>query len=130
MPTKIFYQRNRETLLKMKKDFYDNDKELIKEQARIKYHSLSIEEKNKRSEYAKNWCNNLPSDKKNIKKEYGKNRYHNMTDEEIQKHKEYQKNYQKMYHEKKKQELENIKRGQGNFDKNAVVTPPKTKIES
>ena len=53
-----------------------------------------------------------------------------MTDEEIQKHKEYQKNYQKMYHEKKKQELENIKRGQGNFDKNAVVTPPKTKIES
>ena len=59
-----------------------------------------------------------------------RNRYHNMTDEEIQKHKEYQKNYQKMYQEKKKQELENIKKGQGNFDKNAVVTPPKTKIES
>ena len=30
-----------------------------------------------------------------------------MNDEQIQKHKEYQKNYQKMYHAKKKQELEN-----------------------
>ena len=72
MPSKIFYQRNRETLLKKQRDFYENNKELIKEQARIKYLSLSIEEKNKRSEYAKNWCNNLPNDKKNIKKEYGK----------------------------------------------------------
>ena len=45
MPTKIFYQRNRETLLKMKKDFYENDKELIKEQARIKYQSLSFKKK-------------------------------------------------------------------------------------
>ena len=48
-----------------------------------------------------------------------------MNDEEMQKYKEYQKNYQKMYREKKKQELENIKRGQGNFDKNAVLTPSK-----
>ena len=45
MPTKMFYQRNRETLLKMKKDFYENDKELIKEQARIKYQSLSFKKK-------------------------------------------------------------------------------------
>ena len=64
MPTKIFYQRNRETLLKKQRDFYENNKELIKEQARIKYHSLSIEEKNKRNEYAKNWYNNLLDDKK------------------------------------------------------------------
>ena len=64
MPTKIFYQRNRETLLKKQRDFYENNKELIKEQARIKYHSLSIEEKNKRNEYAKSWYNNLPDDKK------------------------------------------------------------------
>ena len=64
MPTKIFYQRNRETLLKKQRYFYENNKELIKEQARIKYHSLSIEEKNKRNEYAKNWYNNLPDDKK------------------------------------------------------------------
>ena len=48
-----------------------------------------------------------------------------MTDEEMQNYKEYQKNYQKMYREKKKQELENIKSGQGNFDKNAVLIPSK-----
>ena len=41
-----------------------------------------------------------------------------MTDEEMQKHKEYQKNYQKIYQENKK-------RGQGNFDKNVVLTPQK-----
>ena len=40
---------------------------MIKEQARIKYNSLSPEEKNKRSEYAKNCYNNLPEDKKNVK---------------------------------------------------------------
>ena len=43
-----------------------------------------------------------------------------------QKHKERQKIYQKMYHAEKKQELENSKKAQGNFDKNAVLTPPKT----
>ena len=49
-----------------------------------------------------------------------------MSDEELQEHKEFQKNYQKIYRAKKKQELENIKKAQGNFDKNAVQTPPKT----
>ena len=55
-----------------------------------------------------------------------KNRYHNMNDEQMQKRKEYQKNYQKMYSAKKKQELENSKKEQGDFDKNAVLTLPKT----
>ena len=49
-----------------------------------------------------------------------------MSEEEIQKHKEYQQNYQKIYHEKKKQELQNSKKEQDNSDKNAVLTPPKT----
>ena len=49
-----------------------------------------------------------------------------MNDEQMQKHKEYQKNYQKIYRAKKKQELENSKKGQSDFDKNAVLTPPKT----
>ena len=66
----------------------------------------------------KNWYNNLPEDKKNVKREYPKNKYHNMTDEEMQKHKKYQKKYQKIYQENKK-------RGQGNFDKNVVLTPRK-----
>ena len=40
-----------------------------------------------------------------------------MTDEEKQKYKENQKNYQKMYREKKKEELENIKKAQDNLTK-------------
>ena len=49
-----------------------------------------------------------------------------MSSEQLQKHKEYQKKYQKIYREKKKQELQNSKKEQGNFDKNAVLTPSKT----
>ena len=52
-----------------------------------------------------------------------------MNDEQMQKHKEYQKNYQKMYRAKKKRELENSKKKQCDFDKNAVLTPPKNVIE-
>ena len=55
-----------------------------------------------------------------------KAKYHNMSDEERQKHKEHQKIYQKMYRPKKKQELKSIKEEQDDFDKNAVLTPPKT----
>ena len=55
-----------------------------------------------------------------------KAKYHNMTDEEMQKYKEHQKIYQKMYRAKKKQELENSKKAQGNFNKNAVLIPPNT----
>ena len=54
MPTKIFYQRHGEELLQKQRHFYQNNKELIKQQARIKYHSLSPEENNKRNEYTKN----------------------------------------------------------------------------
>ena len=40
-----------------------------------------------------------------------------MNDKEKQKYKEYQKSYQKIYRAKKKQELENSKKEQGDFDK-------------
>ena len=68
MPTKIFYQRHREELLQKQRHFYQNNKELIKEQARIKYHSLSPEENKNINEYAKNWYINLPDNKKIYKK--------------------------------------------------------------
>ena len=48
----------------------------------------------------------------------------------MQKSKEYQNNDQKMYHEKKKHELENIKKAQGDLAKNAVLTSPKIKVLS
>ena len=40
-----YYQRNRETILNKAKEYYENDKERSKENARNKYRELS-EEKN------------------------------------------------------------------------------------
>ena len=69
-----YYQRNWNVILNRAKDYYENDKERLREQARDKYRNLSEEEKNKR-------------------REYGKNRYSNISEEKKQRLKEYQKNY-------------------------------------
>ena len=61
-------------ILNRAKDYYENDKERLRLQAREKYRNLYEEEKNK-------------------KREYGKNRYRNMSEEKKQRLKEYQKNY-------------------------------------
>ena len=53
-------------ILNRAKDYYENDKERLRRQARDKYRNLSEEQKNK-------------------KREHGKNRYYNMW--------KYQKNY-------------------------------------
>ena len=95
MPTKVFYQVHRESLLQKERDFYENNKEMIKEQARSKYHCLSPEEKNKRSEYAKNWYNKLPEDKKNVKREYAQSKYHNMLMKKCKNIKNIKKNIKK-----------------------------------
>ena len=58
------------------KDYYENDKERLRSQARDKYRNLSEEEKNEKK-----------------KKKYGTNRYHNMSEEKKQKLKKYQKSY-------------------------------------
>ena len=42
------YQRNRDLILNRAKDYYENDKERLREQARDKYRNLSEEEKNKK----------------------------------------------------------------------------------
>ena len=60
-------------ILNRAKDYYENDKERLGEQARDKYRNLS-EEKNK-------------------KRQYGKSKYHNMSEEKKQRLKGYQKNY-------------------------------------
>ena len=69
-----YYQKTRDVILNRAKDYYENDKERLREQARDKYRNLSEEEKNK-------------------KREYGKNRYLNMSEEKKKRLKEYQKNY-------------------------------------
>ena len=74
MSNTTYCQRNRDVILNRAKDYHENDKKRLKEQARDKYRNLSEEDKNK-------------------KREYGRNRYHNMSEEKKQRLKEYQKNY-------------------------------------
>ena len=45
-----YYQKNRNVILNKTKDYYKNNKEKLKEQARDKCRSLSEEEKNKKRE--------------------------------------------------------------------------------
>ena len=72
-----YYQKNKEVILNRAKDYYENNKERLREQqARDKHKNLSEEDKNKQ-------------------KEYGKNRYRNMSEERKQKLKEYQKKKKK-----------------------------------
>ena len=54
--------RNKDVILNRPKDYYENDKERLREHARDK-------------------CRNLSEEERNIKREYGKNRYHNMSEE-------------------------------------------------
>ena len=72
--TLIYYQRNRDVILNRAKDYYENDKERLRVQARDKQRYLFEEEKNK-------------------KRGYGKSRYRKMSEEKKQKLKEHHKNY-------------------------------------
>ena len=46
-------QDERDVILNKATDYYENDKEKLREQARDKYRNLSEEEKNKKREYRK-----------------------------------------------------------------------------
>ena len=60
-------------ILNRAKYYYENDKEILTEQARDRYRNLSEEEKNKTKEYGKNRYRNMPEEKKQRLKEYLKN---------------------------------------------------------
>ena len=62
-----YYQKNWDVILNRAKDYYENDKERLREQTRDKYRNLSEEEKNKKREYGRNRYCNIP--KKKIKRE-------------------------------------------------------------
>ena len=47
MNNTTYYQRDREIILSRGKDYYENDKERLREQAGYKYRNLSEEDKNK-----------------------------------------------------------------------------------
>ena len=48
-----------DVMLNRAKDYYENDKEILREHARDKYKDLSEEEENKNREYAKNRYHNI-----------------------------------------------------------------------
>ena len=74
MTNLTYYQKNKDVIINRAKNYYENDKKRLREQARDKYRNLSEEDKNK-------------------KREYGRNRYHSMSEEKKQRLKEYQKSY-------------------------------------
>ena len=57
----VCYQTNRDVILYGAKDYYKDDKERLRGQAKDKYRNLSQDEKNE-------------------KRKYGRNRYHNMSE--------------------------------------------------
>ena len=78
-----YYQKNKDVILNRAKDYYENDKESLREQ------EINTE---------------IYLKKKKIKRENMENRYHNMCEENKQRLKECQKNYR----EAKKSQFSNI----------------------
>ena len=69
MREETFYQRNIEIILHRAKEYYENDKERLREEATNKYRELSEEEKKIKGEYGGNRCNNMSEEKKQRLKE-------------------------------------------------------------
>ena len=70
--TSTYYERNIEAILNRAKEYYENNKEILKEQERNRFRELS-------------------EDEKIIKRENGRNRYYNMSQEKKQRLKKYRK---------------------------------------
>ena len=68
----LIIKETEKKILNRAKDYYENDKERLKEQARNKYRNLSEEDNNKKREYGKNGYHNMPKEKKHKLKEYQK----------------------------------------------------------
>ena len=77
------------------KEYYINNKRLLKELAKNKHKSLTEDEKQKIKDYQKQYRENNPltEDKKENMREYQKQYRKNMTDEQKQKMKDYQTKY-------------------------------------
>ena len=68
-----YYQQNRDVILNRANDYFENNKERLREQPRDKYRNLSGEEKNKKREYGINRRWNMPEEDKKRLKKYQKN---------------------------------------------------------
>ena len=79
-----YYQKNKYALLSRSKEYYRNNRELIRERASNKYKLLSDNEKEIKREYHRNRYRNLTDEPKNsgVRNKRKKEKYHNMNDEE------------------------------------------------
>ena len=67
-----YHQRNRDVTLNRVKDYYKNDKERLRDNARGKYRNLSEEEKKKKREYGRKQISQYVRRKKTKTKEISK----------------------------------------------------------
>ena len=68
----IYCKIKRDVILNRAKDYYKNDKERLRDNARDKYRNLSEEETNKKREYGRNRYRNMPEEKKQKTKRISK----------------------------------------------------------
>ena len=74
MSNLTYHQIKRDLILNRAKDFYENDKERLREEARDKYRNSSEKEKNEKREYGKKKDTIICQKKKKQRlKEYQKN---------------------------------------------------------
>ena len=73
-----YHQKNRNTILKRSKDYYENNKEQRKLYRRDKYNNMTHAERLKVLAYRREWFHELDLEKKNKMREDSKNRYHSV----------------------------------------------------
>ena len=108
MSKTTYYQKSRDALLNRSKEYYKNNRELIRESANNKCKLMSEYEKEIRREYHRNRYRNLTDEQKNreVRNKLKKEKYHNMNDEEKQKLKDYQKQYRENMTDEQKQKYQ------------------------
>ena len=67
-----YYQKNHNVILNRAKDYNENNKERLREQARNKYRNLSEEQKNKKRKYGINRRRNMSEEEKKKTKRISK----------------------------------------------------------
>ena len=71
-----YYQRNRDTMLQRSKEYYEKNKDKIKEYQRNRFHNMTIEGKDKFNKYHKMWYSKLDDDRKNRMRNNALDRYY------------------------------------------------------
>ena len=105
--SKEYYRNNRELIReRAKKLLSEDEKEIIREYHRSRHHNMTGEQiqifKEAKNNHKKDKYHNMNNQVKQKLKDYQKQYRKNMIDEQKQKSKDYQREYQKKYREAKK----------------------------